>query len=115
MARVSTAAEEAERTKAEKARRSNASSPWHTHSVDQLQLFVVSVQVRIGERRADQPAQLLQPFGDLVVLGDVALCVAVDKTQVRLAAQFDGTHAQAFQVGLWPVVAGEQQLVEAPF
>jgi hypothetical protein len=40
MARVSSPAEEAERAKAEKARKANAASPWHTHSTDQLQLFV---------------------------------------------------------------------------
>ena len=40
MARVSTPTEEAERSKADKARKSNAGSPWHTHSTDQLQLFV---------------------------------------------------------------------------
>ncbi len=40
MARVSTPAEEAERTKEEKARKANAASLWHTHSTDQLQLFV---------------------------------------------------------------------------
>jgi rubredoxin len=40
MARVSTPAEEAERAKADKARKTNTSSPWHTHSTDQLQLFV---------------------------------------------------------------------------
>jgi hypothetical protein len=40
MARVSTPAEEAERAKADKARKANAHSPWHTHSTDQLQLFV---------------------------------------------------------------------------
>ena len=40
MARVSTPAEEAERAKADKARKSNSNSPWHTHSTDQLQLFV---------------------------------------------------------------------------
>ena len=40
MARVSTHTEEAERTKAEKTREANAASLWHTHSTDQLQLFV---------------------------------------------------------------------------
>ncbi len=40
MARVSSASEETERAKAEKARRTSAASPWHTHSTDQLQLFV---------------------------------------------------------------------------
>jgi hypothetical protein len=40
MARISTPAEEAERTKAEKARKANSASLWHTHSTDQLQLFV---------------------------------------------------------------------------
>jgi hypothetical protein len=37
--RVSTPAEEAERAKADKARKTNTNSPWHTHSADQLQLF----------------------------------------------------------------------------
>ena len=40
MVRVSTPAEEAERVKAEKARKANAASPWHTHSTDQLELFI---------------------------------------------------------------------------
>jgi len=50
MARISTPAEEAERTKAEKARKANAASLWHTHSADQLQLFVFTAwQVIIQE------------------------------------------------------------------
>jgi hypothetical protein len=40
MAQISTQAEENERSKAEKARKTNASSPWHTYSTDQLQLSV---------------------------------------------------------------------------
>ena len=40
MARVSTPAEEAERARADKARKANAHSPWHTHATDQLQLLV---------------------------------------------------------------------------
>ena len=53
MARVSTPAEEAERTKAEKARKANAASLWHTHSTDQLQLFVFTAWQVIFQETPD--------------------------------------------------------------
>ena len=53
MARVSTPTEEAERTKAEKARKANAASLWHTHSTDQLQLFVFTAWQVIFQETPD--------------------------------------------------------------
>jgi hypothetical protein len=53
MARVSTPAEKAEHTKAEKARKANSAPLWDKHSTDQLQLFVFTAWQVIFQETQD--------------------------------------------------------------